>query len=136
MHEPRIQVEVASAQLDRLPDPAAALGEYPAKLSPAEGSAIWMQYLTAYGALIAVAHMAKGDFVVIPAASSSVGIAAMQMARAERAISIATTRKSNKKAELLSLGADHVIALGGDVRTAAAAANRLAGDVVSRVGGR
>src|SRR5215472_897522 len=90
--------------------PAAALGEYPAKLSAAEGAAVWMQYVTAYGALIAIAHLAKGDFVVIPAASSSVGIAAMQMARAEGAISIATTRKSNKKAELLSLGADHVIA--------------------------
>ena len=45
--------------------PAAALGEYPAKLSAAEGAAIWMQYVTAYGALIAVAHLAKGDFVVI-----------------------------------------------------------------------
>ena len=90
--------------------PVAALGEYPAKLSAAEGAAIWMQYLTAYGALIAIAHLAKGDFVVIPAASSSVGIAATQIAKAEGAISIATTRKSNKKAELLSLGADHVIA--------------------------
>jgi len=30
--------------------------------------------------------------------------------KAEGAISIATTRKSNKKAELLALGADHVIA--------------------------
>jgi len=90
--------------------PAAALGEYPAKLSPVEGAAVWMQYLTAYGALIAVAHLAKGDFVVIPAASSSVGIAATEIAKAEGAISIATTRKSNKKAELLSLGADHVIA--------------------------
>ncbi len=90
--------------------PAAALGEYPAKLSPVEGAAIWMQYLTAYGALIAIAHLAKGDFVVIPAASSSVGIAATQIAKAEGAISIATTRKGNKKAELLSLGADHVIA--------------------------
>jgi NADPH:quinone reductase-like Zn-dependent oxidoreductase len=90
--------------------PAAAVGEYPAKLSPVEGAAIWMQYLTAYGALIAVAHLAKGDFVVIPAASSSVGIAAIEIAKAEGAISIATTRKSNKKAELLSLGADHVIA--------------------------
>src|ERR1019366_5250522 len=57
-----------------------------------------------------VADLAKGDFVVIPAASSSVGIAATQIAKAEGAISIATTRKSNKKAELLSLGADHVIA--------------------------
>jgi NADPH:quinone reductase-like Zn-dependent oxidoreductase len=69
-----------------------------------------MQYLTAYGALVAIAHLAKGDFVVIPAASSSVGIAAMEIAKTEGAISIATTRKSNKKAELLSLGADHVIA--------------------------
>jgi NADPH:quinone reductase-like Zn-dependent oxidoreductase len=90
--------------------PAAALGEYPAKLSPVEGAAVWMQYLTAYGALIAIAHLAKGDFVVIPAASSSVGIAATEIAKAEGAISIATTRKSNKRAELLSLGADHVIA--------------------------
>jgi NADPH:quinone reductase-like Zn-dependent oxidoreductase len=90
--------------------PAAALGEYPKKLSPVEGAAVWMQYLTAYGALIAIAHLAKGDFVVIPAASSSVGIAATEIAKAEGAISIATTRKSNKKAELLSLGADHVIA--------------------------
>ena len=48
--------------------------------------------------------------MVIPAASSSVGIAAIELAKAEGAISIAATRTSNKKAELLSLGADHVIA--------------------------
>ena len=90
--------------------PAAALGEYPPNLSAAEGAAIWMQYMTAYGALIAIARLAKGDFVVITAASSSVGIAAIEIAKAEGAISIATTRKSNKKAELLSLGANHVIA--------------------------
>jgi NADPH:quinone reductase-like Zn-dependent oxidoreductase len=90
--------------------PAAALGEYPAKLSPVEGAAVWMQYVTAYGALIAIAHLSKGDFVVIPAASSSVGLAAIEIAKAEGAVSIATTRKSNKKAELLSLGAGYVIA--------------------------
>jgi NADPH:quinone reductase-like Zn-dependent oxidoreductase len=90
--------------------PASALGEYPGKLSPAEGAAIWTQYLTAYGAIIGIAHLAKGDTLVIPAASSSVGIAAIEIAKAEGAISIATTRRSNKKAELLSLGADHVIA--------------------------
>jgi NADPH:quinone reductase-like Zn-dependent oxidoreductase len=48
--------------------------------------------------------------VVITAASSSVGIAAIEIAKAEGAVSIATTRKSNKKAELLSLSANHVIA--------------------------
>jgi NADPH:quinone reductase-like Zn-dependent oxidoreductase len=90
--------------------PVSSLGEYPAKLSPAEGAAVWMQYVTAYGALLPIARVTKGDFAVISAASSSVGIAAIEIVKAEGAISIATTRKSNKKAELLSLGADHVIA--------------------------
>jgi NADPH:quinone reductase-like Zn-dependent oxidoreductase len=90
--------------------PVLALGEYPAKLSPVEGAAIWMQYLTAYGALVDIAHVKKGDFVLIPAASSSVGIAAIEITRAEGGIPIATTRKSGKKAELAKFGADHVIA--------------------------
>lgn len=90
--------------------PAWALAEYPAKLSPIEGAAIWMQYMTAYGALIAISQVTKGDFVLITAASSSVGIAAIEIVKAEGAVSIATTRKSNKKDELLSLGANHVVA--------------------------
>lgn len=90
--------------------PVYALGRYPDKLSFQQAAAIWMQYLTAYGALIPIAHVGRGDFVVIPAASSSVGLAAIQITKAEGATSIATTRKSNKKSELLALGADHVIA--------------------------
>jgi NADPH:quinone reductase-like Zn-dependent oxidoreductase len=90
--------------------PIHAVAEYPAKLSYEEGTSIWMQYITAYGALIHYGRLAKGDFVVITAASSSVGLAAIEIAKAEGAISIATTRTSAKKAELLSLGADHVIA--------------------------
>ncbi len=90
--------------------PASALGEYPSKLSPTEGAAIWMQYLTAYGALITYGGLKRGDFVVITAASSSVGLAAIQIVNAEGAVPIAATRKSNKRAELLALGAAHVIA--------------------------
>ena len=111
--------------------PASALGEYPPKLSPVEGAAVWMQYLTAYGALISIAHLAKGDFVVIPAASSSVGIAAIEIARAESAISIAMTRKSNKKQELRSLGADHVIAT--DEEDLVARVNEITGGKGARV---
>ena len=69
-----------------------------------------MQYLTAYGALIAHAQITKTDFVVITAASSSVGIAAIEMVKAEGAVSIATTRTSKKKATLVEVGATHVIA--------------------------
>lgn len=89
--------------------PVSAIAEYPPNLSPAEGTAIWMQYLTAYGALIEFGHLTKGDFIVITAAASSVGIAAIQTAKAEGAISIATTRRSDKKQELIRLGANHVV---------------------------
>ncbi len=90
--------------------PADTLGEYPARLSPTQAAAIWMQYLTAYGALIAFGQLRADDFVIITAASSSVGLAAIQIAKAEGARAIATTRTSKKRDELLALGADHVIA--------------------------
>jgi NADPH:quinone reductase-like Zn-dependent oxidoreductase len=89
--------------------PVSALAEYPASLSYEQGAAIWMQYLTAYGALIMLGQLTKGDFVLITAASSSVGVAAIEIAKAEGAISIAVTRTAAKKADLLKLGADHVI---------------------------
>jgi NADPH:quinone reductase-like Zn-dependent oxidoreductase len=51
-----------------------------------------------------------GDFVAVPAASSSVGLAAIQIVRDAGATAIAVTRTSAKRAELLALGAHHVIA--------------------------
>jgi NADPH:quinone reductase-like Zn-dependent oxidoreductase len=90
--------------------PDVALAAYPQKLTPEEGTSIWMQYLTAYGALIQHARIKKDDFVLITAASSSVGIAAIEMVKAEGAISIATTRTSKKKPPLIEVGATHVIA--------------------------
>ena len=89
--------------------PEFALAKYPEKLSAAEATSIWMQYLTAYGALIFHGKVKKGDFVLITAASSSVGIAAIEIAKAEGAISIATTRTEKKKGDLIKAGADHVI---------------------------
>jgi NADPH:quinone reductase-like Zn-dependent oxidoreductase len=90
--------------------PATALGEYPHSLSPVQASAIWMQYLTPYGALVHYGNVRAGDFVSIPAASSSVGLAAIQMVRDAGATAIAVTRTSAKREELLALGAHHVIA--------------------------
>lgn len=89
--------------------PASALAAYPERLSFEEGASIWMSYLTAYGALVYHGGVAKGDHVVLTAASSSVGLAAIQVAKAEGGIVIATTRNSAKKAELIAAGADHVI---------------------------
>lgn len=89
--------------------PAYAIAAYPAKLTYEEATSIWMQYITAYGALVLLGKTQQGDFVLITAASSSVGLAAIEVAKAQGAISIATTRTATKKADLLKAGADHVI---------------------------
>lgn len=90
--------------------PAATAVKHPASLSWEQAAAIWMQYMTAYGALIDVARLTPGDTVIITAASSSVGLAAIQIVNAAGAVSIATTRTSAKRDALRSHGARHVIA--------------------------
>jgi NADPH:quinone reductase-like Zn-dependent oxidoreductase len=89
--------------------PANVLAPVPESFSAAEGAAIWMQYCTAYGALVPFGKVSSGDFVIVTAASSSVGLAAIQIIRAQGGISIAATRTAAKKDRLLALGADHVI---------------------------
>jgi len=84
--------------------------KHPLTLSFVEAAAVWMQYMTAYGALIDIAAVTKGDFVVIPAASSSVGLAAIQLCKLVGATPIATTRTSAKRKALLEAGAAFVIA--------------------------
>ncbi len=89
--------------------PAYAVAHYPENLTPVEGTAIWMQYLTAFGALIEFGHLQKGAAVLISAASSSVGLAAIQIAKSVGATAIAITRGADKKSFLMGAGADHVI---------------------------
>ena len=90
--------------------PAKVLAALPPSLSAEQGAAVWMQYCTAYGALVPFGKVGAGDFVLITAASSSVGLAAIQIVKAQGGTSIATTRTSAKKDRILKLGADHVIA--------------------------
>lgn len=90
--------------------PASAVVKHPAQLSMLEAAAIWMQYMTAYGALVEFSDTQAGEFVLISAASSSVGVAAIQTANMLGAIPIALTRYSNKHEALLQAGAKHVIA--------------------------
>jgi NADPH:quinone reductase-like Zn-dependent oxidoreductase len=89
--------------------PVQALAEYPEHLKPTEATSIWMQYMTAYGALIEIGRLKKGEFVLITAASSSAGLAAIDTVKFEGAIPIATTCKSDKRSGLLASGAEHVI---------------------------
>jgi NADPH:quinone reductase len=89
--------------------PAYAAARYPDSLSPVEGAAIWMKYLTAFGALIEFGRLQKDACVLITAGSSSVALAAIQIARSVGAVTIVTTRGGGKKSFLLGAGADHVV---------------------------
>jgi NADPH:quinone reductase-like Zn-dependent oxidoreductase len=90
--------------------PASAVVRQPASLSFVQAASIWMMFVTAYSALIEDANVTKGDFVIVPAASSSVGLAAIQLANYAGATSIALTRTSEKRGQLLEAGAMHVVA--------------------------
>jgi NADPH:quinone reductase-like Zn-dependent oxidoreductase len=60
--------------------PIHAVVKHPKGLSAVEAASIWVMFVTAYGALIEDAKIISQDAVVIPRASSSVGLAAIQMA--------------------------------------------------------
>ncbi len=119
--------------------PANMLVANPEGMSFEDAASIWMQYMTAYGALVDIAHLGAGDAVVIAAASSSVGLAAIQIARHAGATPIATTRTSAKRAALLEAGAAAVIATEEDDVPAAimaASGGKGARIVFDPVGGR
>ncbi|GGE99103.1 NADPH:quinone reductase [Aliidongia dinghuensis] len=94
--------------------PAALVVKHPPSLSWEEAAAVWMPYLTAYGALIQLAKLLKDEPVVVTAASSSVGLAAIQIANLIGAIPIAVTRTAAKAAALREAGAQQVIVLEED----------------------
>jgi len=89
--------------------PAGSLLTPPPGLGVIEAASIWMQYFTAL-AIVEAGRVAMGDYVIIRAASSSVGIAAIQLANWAGAVPIAATRTSAKAAALKEQGAKHVIA--------------------------
>src|SRR5271166_4010899 len=81
--------------------PAAITVKHPENLSWEQAASIWMQYMTAYGGLVDVAGLGANDAVIITAASSSVGLAAIQIVNALGGVSIAATRTSAKRQALL-----------------------------------
>lgn len=89
--------------------PARYVAPWPEQLTAEEASATWMQYLTAYFALNLVANVQSDDFVLIPAASSSAGLAAIQFAKRKGATVLASSRSPEKEKALTTAGADHVL---------------------------
>ena len=89
--------------------PAEMAVKMPESMSFIDAAAIWMQYSTAYNSMVNVAQLQKGEYVLLTAATSSVGIAAIQIAKSVGAIPICTTRSQTKVTALKAQGVEHVI---------------------------
>ncbi len=79
-------------------------------LSWEEFAAIPVPYYTSYFPLFEVADIRTAKYILVTAASSSTGVAAIQMAKSEGVTVIATSRTLAKKQALMALGADYVVA--------------------------
>jgi NADPH:quinone reductase-like Zn-dependent oxidoreductase len=89
--------------------PAHLVVRHPSTISFEVAAASWMQYLTAYGALIDIASLSAEEPVLVTAASSSVGLAAIQISNLIGACPVAVTRGRAKAQLLRDAGAHDVI---------------------------
>ncbi len=79
-----------------------------------ELAAIPETFYTAYGSLFLSLQLTSNDTLLIRGGTSTVGLAALQLAKAIGARVVSTTRKETNLSILKSLGADHVITEGPD----------------------
>jgi NADPH:quinone reductase-like Zn-dependent oxidoreductase len=94
--------------------PAANLIPIPARLSFEQAAAIPLVFLTAWHMLFYRAHLQPAEVVLVIAAGSGVGSAAVQIAKVTGARVIATAGLEAKLAKAKELGADEVLLHGGE----------------------
>lgn len=99
---------------ERILFPASHVVRHPGNLSAEQAAAAYMACLTGYFPLFEMARLQRGQTVLVTGASSSTGIAALQMARAAGLLAIATTRTAAKRQALLDAGAAHVVVTQGE----------------------
>ncbi len=95
--------------------PAAAVHRIPVGLSFDQACNLLGSYETAYHALIARGRVQAGETVLIHGASGATGLAAVHLCKLLGARVIATGRSKAKLDAVAAEGADHVIALGGEI---------------------
>jgi len=77
--------------------------------SDIEAASVWAQYLTAYFGLIKQGNINKDSKILISAATSTAGIAAIKVASMMGATTVCTTRNKDNKSFLNEMGASEVL---------------------------
>jgi putative PIG3 family NAD(P)H quinone oxidoreductase len=118
--------------------PARTMVKMPDELGFVEGAAIPEAFVTAYDAMVVQAKLAAGETVLVHAAGSGVGTAAVQIARAVGATALGTARTASKLDRVRPVGlAEGIAAEGGKFadRVNAITRGRGVDVVVDLVGG-
>ncbi|MEP0506237.1 MAG: zinc-dependent alcohol dehydrogenase family protein [Paracoccaceae bacterium] len=102
------------ASADTLIIDQAYVTKAPMGLTATESASVWMQFMTAYFAIVELAKAAPGRNILVPAGTSTAGSAALQIGRMFGATLISTTRSEANRQILLDNGADHVFVDDGD----------------------
>jgi NADPH:quinone reductase-like Zn-dependent oxidoreductase len=100
---------VSGGQAEKLAVPARNVLPKPARLSFEEAAAVPLTFMTAWHALVARARVRPGETVLVHAAGSGVGVAAVQIAKLLGARVIATAGSDAKLEKARGLGADEVV---------------------------
>ncbi len=94
---------------ERIRVPAVNVFPRPKRLSFAEAAAVPLVFQTAWQMLVTRAQIRPDEWVLVHAAGSGVGSAAVQIAKMRGAVVIATARGERKLLAARELGADHAI---------------------------
>lgn len=111
----------------------------PEGMELSQAAAIPEAFMTAYDALFIQASVGMGQYVLIHAAASGVGTAALQLVRAAGGIAIGTSRKPEKLERLGTFGLEHGIATPDGSfaqRVKEITRGRLAQAVLDTIGGK
>ena len=95
------------------------LARIPERLDWVQAAAVPEAFITAHDALFRLGGLRPGGRVLIHAAGSGVGLAAVQLAAAVHAVSFGTSRTPGKLSRALELGLTHAVAPEGFERAAA-----------------
>ena len=98
--------------------PATSVFAIVPKLDWVRLASIPISFVTAYGALVDVLEIAPGQTLLVRGGTSSVGLAAISIARAHGVRVVATTRRAERVAALRAQGADEVVIDTGGVAPA------------------
>lgn len=106
---PTMTLNACGAYGEMLNAPANLVVHSPPELPDEQVAALWSSYMTAYGMVVDLVDIARDDWAIVTAASSSVGPPAIQMLKMVGAKVIATTRGHDKVDAIRAMGADQVI---------------------------